>query len=348
MATKKAETGREPFSVGDLKVRAIRGPKDGAWYWRAERYSGGDSETVWTGWRTRPEAIAEVARLVGTSGRTATARAGSVRDLLIYWHGAIEQRHDLAPKTVKLYGWSADLLQREIGAVQVDTLSRVHLEGLRDRMIRERTPRSVALHLRVLRIAWRWGRETGWAPDRDLPAVAVRLPELVRAEPEEAEVEALLGAAPPRLRLALQLLLSTGCRIGEVMALRWEDVASRSGRTWITVTGKGRRRSIPLPAALAEELIRPATAAPGDRVLEARSNGLRAWLTPRAAWTPHSLRRLAVRRLYRSGVDVGTAAALLGHSPGVALAHYHRAREEDLLAAVDRIDPHTNPHKSPK
>jgi len=333
----KKEAGREPFSIGDLKVRAIRGPKDGAWYWRAERYGGGGSETVWTGWRTRAEAIEEVARIVGTGARTATARTGTVRDLLVHWHGAIEQRHDLSAHTTEAYGRGAQILTDEIGAVPVADLDRRRLEGVRDRLLHERAPRSVALYMQILRIAWTWGRETGWTPDRDLPRVSVRVPELVRVEPELDEVEQLLGEAPPRWRLALRLLIATGCRIGEIVALRWADVSIRSGRTWIRVTGKRRTRSVPLPADLSADLAEAkATAAPEEAVCAAK--WIRDWLRQaRRGWTPHSVRRLAVRRLYRSGVDVGTAAALLGHSPAVALENYHRAKESDLEQAIDRI-----------
>jgi hypothetical protein len=43
-----------------------------------------------------------------------------------------------------------------------------------------------------------------------------------------------------------------------------------------------------------------------------------------------------VDALYRAGVDVSVAAAVLGHSPAVALRHYRRASEDDRHEAVRR------------
>jgi integrase len=54
-------------------------------------------------------------------------------------------------------------------------------------------------------------------------------------------------------------------------------------------------------------------------------------------WSVHGLRRLAVDQLARGGVDVATAAALLGHSPAVMLGHYRRVQAADLEAAVARV-----------
>jgi hypothetical protein len=55
-----------------LTIMASRGSRDGdRWYWRARRK--GERDTVWTGWATRDEAMAAVARLV-TRGLPGPAR----------------------------------------------------------------------------------------------------------------------------------------------------------------------------------------------------------------------------------------------------------------------------------
>ncbi len=46
------------------------------------------------------------------------------------------------------------------------------------------------------------------------------------------------------------------------------------------------------------------------------------------------LRRAAVDSLLRAGVDVGTACAILGHSPAVMLTRYRRATLDDARKAV--------------
>src|SRR6185295_3093333 len=57
-------TGRPAkFEVGRVHLRPIRGPhKDGSgrWYWQAEVYENGDTQTVWAGWATPGEARSNI------------------------------------------------------------------------------------------------------------------------------------------------------------------------------------------------------------------------------------------------------------------------------------------------
>jgi integrase len=266
----------------------------------------------------------------------------TVRLLLRAWIGAVELRADLARATVDGYVGAARRLRDRIGDVRLDRLDRRTLEGYRDGRIREgMTPRTVAKDLVVLGLAWRWGREVVGL-DRELPRVAVRLPELVHrrttADEATAAVEALDG--PQRLHLAL--ILATGCRVSEIGHLRRCDVEGR----WITVTGKRRTRRIPLPLDVAAELAAWLDAHPGepaDPVLGYRGASAREmlWLRMRDAkitLTTRDLRRARVDALYRAGVDPSVAGALLGHSPDIALRHYRRAAEDELVEAIERAE----------
>ena len=53
-------------------------------------------------------------------------------------------------------------------------------------------------------------------------------------------------------------------------------------------------------------------------------------------FTPHGLRRHAVDSLIRAGIDVGTAARLLGHSPEVMLRAYRQPTMTDMRDALSR------------
>lgn len=53
----------KPVALGDVRLSVVRGPRaDGLWYWRARR--SGARDTLWSGWATREEAIAQAERLV--------------------------------------------------------------------------------------------------------------------------------------------------------------------------------------------------------------------------------------------------------------------------------------------
>jgi integrase/recombinase XerC len=142
-------------------------------------------------------------------------------------------------------------------------------------------------------------------------------------------------------RLALLLLYATGARLGEVGALRWEDVDLVAGP--VHLHGKTGGRTVPLhPQVLAAIEAAPRRGIFVLGIEPITIHGLRYHLdsacyrakVPR--WTPHGLRRLACDTLYRAGVDVGTAAAVLGHSPQVALRYYRRASDADMREAVAR------------
>lgn len=334
-----------PRQVGSYRLRAIRGPReDGRWYWRAERYAEGASQTAWTGWGTVTEADTAVAALLTTGERHSTEpdEVETVKDLLSFWHGQIEESATLSPATISGYGNRAAALARGIGTVRVERLDRLAIERYRDSQIRAgRTPRGVAADLCILRLSWRWGREMGLVPDRELPTVSVRLPELVRARAEPEDIARVLESLEGAVALHLLLLWGTGCRVSEIGALRWRDCTKQDSTTWITVTGKGRTRRIPLPATVAEQLWAwmPAGGRPDAYVLGLTPGASKKalWVALDRAgvdWSAHAVRRAAVDRLYRAGVDVGTASALLGHTPEVALRHYRRAADEDLQDAI--------------
>lgn len=338
-----------PRSHGPYRIRVARGPREDAggtwrWYWRCIQYVNGGEEPAWVGWATVEEADERTARLI--TGQPEPGEARTVRDLLSLWHGAIEARSDLARNTIVGYGDAAIRLRDVIGGVLVSALDRLTIERYRDTRLRMgSTPRTVHKDLVILRLAWRWAREVGHVEaGLELPRVTVHLDELahprVRAGDIEEALHALGAAGYHATRLHLLLVGASGCRVSEIGALRRCDVEGR----WISVTGKGRTRRIPLPVEASDELAAWMAAHPGSpdgSVLGYTRTSARELLWKRlkdvgAAWRPKDARRARVNQVYASGVDPGVAAKLLGHSPEVALRYYRDAMEEELLDAVDR------------
>ena len=102
--TKKMK--RPKFTVGPVKVRATRGPKDdGSWYWRAVVYRDAAEHTLWSGWATRDQAEADLAGRVAAGDTEPKDKAATealprtIGDLMECWMYAEEQRHDIKPKT---------------------------------------------------------------------------------------------------------------------------------------------------------------------------------------------------------------------------------------------------------
>jgi integrase len=57
-----------------------------------------------------------------------------------------------------------------------------------------------------------------------------------------------------------------------------------------------------------------------------------------APFTPHGLRRMAVDRMARAGVEPAVAASITGHDPVVMLKHYRVVTDDDLRSAAQRAD----------
>ena len=162
---------------------------------------------------------------------------------------------------------------------------------------------------------------------------------------EEAAWLALIDASPYGVRRDLpdltRFLLGTGCRIGEALALRWEDVDLDAGtlvvrRTVFRVAGQGLvvkepktasgTRTLHLPTWLTELLRRRHAEADSLVVFpdarggyRDRNNVEREYRTVRAdtafEWVvPHTYRKTVATRLDAAGLSARVIADQLGHS----------------------------------
>jgi integrase len=344
-----------PFAVGRVRVRVIRGPNaDGLWYWRAEVHE--SRRTVWTGWSSAADAERTVAGLVAAGLPSEEPEEDewaceTIFDLLDLWMGAEEKRPDLADSTKSLRKVSATKVDGAIGHVRLEAAGQATWEHLRDARLRAgAAPSTVRLDFQVLRMAWHWGEAHGLVKGR-APKVRV-VGEGVRNKytPPHEEVMAVLEDMRQNCRLVwptvvLELLVSTGMRVGEAAALHWDqvDVARRC----ITIRiGKTGRREVAVPESLCETLEAWRAQRGEALTLFATTNGkllnrsFRHHIERAVArlglrmWSSHALRRYVVNRYYEAHVDVGVVASQLGQSPATALAYYRKATEEDRRRAV--------------
>ena len=171
----------------------------------------------------------------------------------------------------------------------------------------------------------------------------------------------------------IDVMLGTGARIGEVLALRWQDITGLDGEgpvivtiSGTVVTSKGRgctrqshpktksgHRSVTIPRFTAEALLRQrAREIPSAEQLvfptrtgSARwpSNVRTAWRTVRGTdydWVrPHTIRK-TVGTMVEREMGVGAASAQLGHS-GVAVTERHyierAAMAPDTSVVLERL-----------
>lgn len=153
------------------------------------------------------------------------------------------------------------------------------------------------------------------------------------------------GATSEIQRYFLPILATavfTGCRLGEVLGLRWSDV--RDG--FITVRAEmaksKRGRQVPLNEALAA-MLRALPSAGGEVVFPVRHSPdviAKVWrrvkrlagVDPRARF--HNLRHTFASLLVQGGADLATVRELLGHSDIKMTALYSHSSRQKKIAAV--------------
>jgi site-specific recombinase XerD len=184
---------------------------------------------------------------------------------------------------------------------------------------------------------------------------------------EKAQENALLRTVAHgrnrRDQAVVEILLHTGVRVGELVAICWRDVETSPNKGTLTIrAGKGRKwRTISLnktarKAFATLRAMEGGAADPDARVFRSRPSkyhpeggdlsarrvenmlqryGRKAGFA--SPLHPHALRHTHAYRLIEQGVDIVTIARLLGHKSVQTTMRYLRRREGSLQAAVDRI-----------
>ncbi len=241
-----------------------------------------------------------------------------------------------------------------LGKVPLSALGREHVAELHYRL--RKTPvaanEAVGALSRMLNRAEAWGLvPAGSNPCRFVTRYRTRRPERFLTEEEfgrlgqaldELEAE---GWLPVHVAAAIRLLMLTGCRSGEVLGLRWEDVALERNEVRLRESKTG-PRVVPLSPAAARVLAAIPRLAGNPWVIAGREPGER--LTHLAYyWYPvreraglddvrlHDLRHSFASRALALGEDLTMIGKLLGHKKIQTTARYaHLARDSVKEAAA--------------
>ncbi len=210
--------------------------------------------------------------------------------------------------------------------------------------------RALATLRRMLRLARRW-HVIGSTPEIR-PLRGERNREYVLGYAEE---EVYLEFAAQPLRDVALLVIDTGLRIGEALALEWSDVHfAANGSEWgyIQVQGgksKNARRAVPLTRRVYEMLTQRRASCStvfadtaGSRYsvsyLDHLHAKIRTALKLPKEFVLHSLRHTYLTRLGLSGADAFTIMRLAGHSSVSVSQRYVHPTPQAMEDAVSRMD----------
>jgi integrase len=206
------------------------------------------------------------------------------------------------------------------------------------------TPSTINVYLtpikHALKVAGQWGVLERIPTVRNL-----RTRQAPRRIISLAEETALLAAMPSRLALLTRFALHTGLRLGELMALRWDDLDFKAGlvQVGVDVAKSGRARQVPLNRTAREVLAHLPMHGRDSRIFGYKSiRTMFRRAVERAgldlAITPHSCRHTFATRAIEAGVDLPTLQRWLGHATITMTAAYTHPSVEHERQAIHRLD----------
>ena len=160
------------------------------------------------------------------------------------------------------------------------------------------------------------------------------------------EAEACGGASPGAIA-AIRLLMLTGCRKNEILALRWEDVDLDAGELTLADAKTG-PRTVPLSSSAGKLLAGLARKSGNPWVIPGHKPGTHmcdidgAWQTVRARAGLDELRIHDIRHSYASralalGESLPMIGKLLGHRQIETTARYAHLTRDSVRASAARI-----------
>lgn len=152
----------------------------------------------------------------------------------------------LAANTRKSYGQSAAYFADVMGHIDPATLKRVHVNEMRDALAD--TPTTANRRVGFLSTLFEHGIDIGWLKENPAKGVSSLEGKRQQREPWPVEmIDAFRNAADGRTLLMFELLLGTGQRIKDVLAMQWNHIEDdgiqvRQGKTkralWVPFTAR--------------------------------------------------------------------------------------------------------------
>lgn len=277
-------------------------------------------------------------------------RAGWImtsRELFERW---VEARSgEWSDLTITTNRQSGEAIVRALGDRSLARVTVAVCDDAKAKMLASSRPSTVKKHVVAARAAWDWGMRRGEVKDNPWKSVRVLVRKSDKPNPvvTREDIERVIAACRSyEMRCLFALCRYAGLRRSEALYLRWEDVDAqniqirpRDGEE----TTKQKSRSIPIVARLREILDAAKIAGVGfgpcgslrfsgnlvrDLHEAVEKSGVKRW--PKVL---QSLRAQCESDWMALGLPVMDVCKWLGHSPEIAMKHYHAVQ----ASSADRL-----------
>lgn len=326
--------------------------------------------------REARQRLQELREQLALAGSLPTPGRRTVNDLLDAWLEHTAQA--LKPRTVTHYREVSDRhLRPSLGSLRLSKLEAIHLQRLYASLGGKKRAAShahQALH-RALKLAVLWGWLASNPADRVIPPVY--RPERKDVWSAQQLADFLQGTEGHWLHPLFMFLVTSGCRLGEALGLKWSDVGEEAvviRRTLHFIKGQPVEQS-PKTRAGERTIVLPPSGQQALRTQRAQQNAWRLQAGP--AWpghdyvftmtqgrplhgsavghtmrafcarlglpplTPHGLRHLHASLLLAEGLPLTDVSRRLGHAnPSITAAVYSHAlpnRDAQAAQAIHRV-----------
>ena len=243
-----------------------------------------------------------------------------------------------APRTRRDYDKVLTFIDDRLGGHDPARVARHHIVAWRD----QNSGRFADYLVQVLRVLFEHAIDQGWRDDN--PAKGVRAayrPSGTRRPWPDDLVAAARATATGETLVLFELLVGTGQRVGDVLRMRWSDIAGDAIHVGQSKTGA--ELWVPFTARLRETL----RAAPrrGETILTSKRGGplsyraaadrmrkLRTAIGAGEAHDTHALRYTTTAELAALGCDDDLIMAVTGHRSKAMVAKYAGAARQKLRA----------------
>jgi integrase len=265
------------------------------------------------------------------------------------------------PSTAKTYkGHIRRHVRPTFGARKVTDVTTEDVERLQARLTKECGP--IGANRTLATVTTMFSQAVRWRLREDNPCAGVgrnkenKRKRYLKGDELPRLLAALSGYRTPRMANVIRVLMMTGARSGEVLAMRWADL-DLTGGTWLKpaeTVKQGEDHHAPLSAPLCLLL--------SEIAAEQKKMGITSeWVFPTRtgahtrhedlwkAWQeicqaanlvgvkPHDLRHDFASRLVSAGASLPLIGALLGHSNQATTQRYAHLQMDPLRAAVEKV-----------